>query len=188
MPFLIRSATVEDIPQLHELIELSIRQLSTDFYTPAQIDGSIGSLFGPDTQLIADSTYFVASPVDKPDLIVGCGGWSFRKTLFGSDRASGRLPERRDPATEAASIRAIFVRPGFTREGLGTQVVEHCEKVALEAGFSRLEMGSTLTGLRLYLRCGYTRTKEEAVPLPNGESLVVVHMTKDPKNKAQKDV
>ena len=87
MPFRIRIATTEDIPRLHELIELSIRQLSTDFYTPAQIDGSVGFIFGPDTQLIADSTYFVATPADNPNLIVGCGGWSFRKTLFGSDLA-----------------------------------------------------------------------------------------------------
>jgi GNAT superfamily N-acetyltransferase len=179
MPFRIRIATTEDIPQLHELIELSIRQLSTDFYTPAQIDGSVGFIFGPDTQLIADSTYFVATPADNPNLIVGCGGWSFRKTLFGSDLAPGRVPERRDVATEAASIRAIFVRPGFTRKGLGMQIMAHCEQAAVEAGFSKLEMGSTLTGISLYSRCGYRRTSEEQVPLPNGESLLVVHMTKE---------
>jgi hypothetical protein len=125
MPFRIRIATTEDIPQLHELIELSIRQLSTNFYTPAQIDGSVGYIFGPDTQLIADSTYFVATPADNPNLIVGCGGWSFRKTLFGSDLAPGRVPKRRDATTEAASIRAIFVRPGFTRQGLGMQIMAH---------------------------------------------------------------
>jgi GNAT superfamily N-acetyltransferase len=179
MSFRIRIATTEDIPQLHELIELSIRQLSTDFYTPAQINGSVGYIFGPDTQLIADSTYFVATPADNPNLIVGCGGWSFRKTLFGSDLAPSRVPERRDTATEPASIRAIFVRPGFTRKGLGMQIMAHCELAAVEAGFSKLEMGSTLTGVALYSRCGYRRTSEEQVSLPNGESLVVIHMAKE---------
>jgi N-acetylglutamate synthase-like GNAT family acetyltransferase len=179
MSFIIRTATTEDVPQLHELIELSIRQLSTDAYNPAQIEGSVGFVFGPDTQLIADSTYFVATPADNPNLIVGSGGWSFRKTLFGSDRAPGRVPARRDPSKEAASIRAIFVRPGFTRKGLGTQIMEHCEQAAIQAGFSKLEMGSTLTGLSLYSHCGYTRTGEEAVPLPNRESLLVVHMSKE---------
>jgi N-acetylglutamate synthase-like GNAT family acetyltransferase len=179
MSFLIRTATTEDIPQLDELIELSIRQLSTDFYTPAQIEGSVGFIFGPDTQLIADSTYFVAISTDNSNLIVGCGGWSFRKTLFGSDRAPGRVPERRDPSKDAASIRAIFVRPEFVRKGLGMQIMTHCEQAAVRAGFSKLEMGSTLTGLSLYSHCGYTRTGEEAVPLPNGESLIVVHMSKE---------
>jgi GNAT superfamily N-acetyltransferase len=89
------------------------------------------------------------------------------------------VPARRDPSKDAASIRAIFVRPGFTRKGLGTQIIEHCEQAAARAGFSRLEMGSTLTGISLYSRCGYNRTGEEAVMLPNGESLLVVHMSKD---------
>ena len=57
--------------------------------------------------------------------------------------------------------------------------MECCEQAATEAGFSRLEMGATLTGLSLYSRCGYTRTSEEAVPLRNGESLIVVRMKKD---------
>jgi GNAT superfamily N-acetyltransferase len=179
MPFSFRNATPEDIPQLHKLIELSIRQLAMGFYTPAQIEGSVGFLFGPDTQLIADSTYFVATPADDPNLIVGCGGWSFRRTLYGSDRAPGRVPERRDPCKEAASIRAIFVRPGFTRKGLGAEIMEHCEHAAIQAGFSKLEMGSTLTGVSLYSLCGYTRTGEEAVLLPNRECLTVVRMSKE---------
>ena len=129
--------------------------------------------------MIADSTYFVTTPADNPNLIVGCGGWSFPKTLFGSGLVPGRVPERRDAATEAASIRAIFVSPGFTRKGLGMQIMAHCEQAAVEAGFSKLEIGSTLTGISLYSRCGYRRTSEERVPLPNGESLLVVHMTKE---------
>ncbi len=85
---------------------------------------------------------------------------------------------RRDPTTEAASIRAIFVHPDFTCQGLGTRILDHCEKAAIDAGFGDLEMGSTLTGLSLYTKCGYERTSEEAVKLPNGEELVVVHMKK----------
>jgi GNAT superfamily N-acetyltransferase len=176
--FTIRLATPDDIPQLHSLIELSIRQLSIGYYTQAEIDGSVGYIFGPDTLLIADGTYFVVEHNAQPSLIIASGGWSFRKTVYGSDRAPNRFPGRLNPAVDAAKIRAIFVHPSWKRRGLGTLVIRHCEQAARDAGFKRFEMGSTMTGLPLYLTLGYERVHDEVVPLPNGAHLTVVKMTK----------
>ena len=176
--FLIRLATENDIGSLRGLIEISVRHLQKQDYTPAQIEGALGHLLGLDTQLIADRTYFVATPMSIPELIVGCGGWSFRKTLFGSDRGPDRQDALLNPATESAKIRAIFVHPKWARQGLGTFILKHCEVAAFEAGFRNLEMGSTLTGVPLYRNRGYEALEELRVPLPNGEFLPVIHMVK----------
>lgn len=178
MQFLLRPATPTDIPTLHSLIELSVRQLQKDDYSAAQIEGALGYAFGVDTQLIDDRTYFVATPVDQKGLIVGCGGWSNRKTLFGSDHGPNRENAFLDPKTDAAKIRAIFVHPQWTRQGLGTLILNHCEEAAQQAGFTRLEMGSTLTGVPLYTLKGYVPREQVAIPLPNGERLPIVHMVK----------
>ncbi len=176
--FTIRLATAADIPALHLLIEQSIRGLQTNDYTPAQIQGAIGHALGLDTQLIADQTYFIAEPTTQPRVLAGCGGWSFRKTLFGSDHGPNRVLESLDPATDAAKIRAIFIHPNFARRGLGSLILTHCENAAHHAGFQRFEMGSTLTGVPLYTQRGYQRLNQVDVPLPNGEVLPVIRMTK----------
>jgi len=176
--FSIRQATVSDIPVLHELIEQSVRHLQKNDYTPAQIEGALGHALGLDTQLVEDRTYFVAEPVDRAGLIVGCGGWSNRKTLFGSDHGPNREKALLDPATDAAKIRAIFVHPNWVRQGLGTLILKHCEEAAQRAGFRRLEMGSTLTGVPLYTLKGYQERERVHVALPNGEALPIVRMVK----------
>jgi GNAT superfamily N-acetyltransferase len=131
--------------------------------------------------LILDGTYFVAEPAETGEKqpLAGCGGWSKRKTLFGADRGPGREPELLDPAADAAKVRAIFVHPEFARRGLGTLILAHVEAEARAAGFSRYEMGSTLTGVPLYLLKGYVEVERIAVPLRNGEALPVVKMVKD---------
>jgi GNAT superfamily N-acetyltransferase len=172
-----RIATFADIPALHRLIEASIRGLQTVDYTPAQIEGAIGNALGLDTQLVADGTYFLAEApeVNHP---IACGGWSFRRTLFGSDGAAVRESGRLDPAAEPAKIRAIFVHPDHARQGLGSLILAHAEQAAAAAGFRTLEMGSTLTGVPLYTLRGYTPVERIAIPLPNGETLPVVKMIK----------
>jgi len=179
--FQIRLARTADIPTLHRIIEASVRGLQAGDYTPAQIDGALGGVLGLDTQLIADQTYFLAetSAEGKSPIAVGCGGWSHRKTLYGSDRGPGREATPLDPATDAAKIRAIFVHPGWARRGLGSLILRHCEEAASAAGFRRFEMGSTLTGVPLYALKGYREIERIAVPLPNGEALPVVRMEKD---------
>ena len=176
----IRVAGEEDIPALHRLIEASVRGLQVGDYTPAQIDGALGTVLGLDTQLIRDRTYFLveAESIDGTMTLAGCGGWSKRKTLFGSDGASVREPELLDPQTDAAKVRAIFVHPDFARRGLGSLILAHVEAAAEAAGFQNFEMGSTLTGVPLYSLKGYVEVERIAVPLHNGEALPVVKMVK----------
>ena len=182
--FTLRLATPADIPALHRLIEQSIRGLQTSDYTPAQIEGALGHALGLDTQLIEDRTYFVAEPLDpsgtavQSGVIAGCGGWSYRRTLFGSDHGPDREAAFLDPAVDAAKIRAIFVHPHHARRGLGTLILHHCEHEAQLAHFTRFEMGSTLTGVPLYKLRGYVPCETINVPLPNGEVLSIVRMMK----------
>jgi GNAT superfamily N-acetyltransferase len=176
--FRLRIATEDDIPTLHGLIDASVRELQAGDYTPAQIEGALGTVLGVDTQLIRDRTYFIAETSDDPVRIAGCGGWSRRKTLFGADRGPGREPEVLDPRTDAAKVRAIFVHPDFARRGLGSLILATVEDAAHQAGFTRFEMGSTLTGVPLYRIKGYVEVERIAVPLSNGENLPVVRMVK----------
>jgi len=184
--FVLRLATERDIAALNALIEASVRGLQAGDYTQAQIEGALGTVLGLDTQLIRDETYFVAEIDDEPldgnagarKRIAGCGGWSKRKTLFGADRSPGREPELLDPKTDAAKVRAIFVHPDFARRGLGTLILAHVEARARAAGFMQYEMGSTLTGVPLYLLKGYVEVERIEVPLWNGDALPVVKMVK----------
>ncbi len=175
--FHLRLATPSDVPALHALIEASVRGLQANDYTPAQIEGALGTVLGLDTQLIADQTYFVAESPEANQL-AACGGWSKRKTLFGADRAAVREPELLNPATDAAKVRAIFVHPGFARQGLGSLILSTVEDAARAAGFRHFEMGSTLTGVQLYTLKGYVEVERIAVPLGNGDALPIVKMIK----------
>ncbi len=149
-------------------------------YSPAQIDASIGSAFGIDRQLIEDRTYFVATPDSAPGTLVACGGWSYRKTLCGSDTLAARDASVLSPGdpTAYAKVRAIFVHPDWARRGLGSLLLAHCEAAAHAAGFTRLEMGSTLTGVPLYSLKGYVETRRSQLDLPHGQTLEIVHMRK----------
>jgi len=180
-PIDIRVAKHSDIPALHKLIESSVRGLQAGDYTQLQIEGALGGVLGLDTQLIADQSYFVAEVLDEEGepILAGCGGWSYRKTLFGSDHGPGREAELLDPVTDAARIRAIFVHPEWARRGIGSAILKHCEDAAEAEGFHCFEMGSTLTGVPLYTLKGYVEVDRVAVPLPNGEAVEVVRMRKN---------
>jgi GNAT superfamily N-acetyltransferase len=175
MNFILRQAVPADAPALRALIDASVRGLQAADYTSAQIEGALRSLYGVDSQLIADGTYFV---VEAEAVIVGCGGWSKRKTLFGGDRWTGREDSLLNPLQDAAKIRAFFVHPDWVRRGIGSMILEACEKAASAAGFTRFEMGATLTGVALYLARGYVAVENLEAPLGNGESLAVVRMEK----------
>ena len=182
MNFLLRKATTEDVPRLRELIEASVRGLQARDYTPAQIAGALQSVYGVDTQLIADGTYFavvLAEPGASAPLIVACGGWSKRKTLYGGDQYAQREDSLLDPARDAAKIRAFFVHPQWARRGIGTLILEACENAARAAGFTRLEMGATLSGVAFYRAKGYAALENLQVPLSNGGMLPIVRMTKE---------
>jgi GNAT superfamily N-acetyltransferase len=177
---LVRLASPADIPALQVLIPSSVRALQKDHYSDRQMDGAIGSVFGVDTQLIQDGTYYVAQVADgegKP-LIAGCGGWSKRKTLFGSDSVPGKDNAWLNPVTDAARIRAFFIHPDWPRRGIGSQILRACEAAARDAGFSRLELAATLPGVPLYKAHGYVEVEAFDVPLPNGEQLPIIRMEK----------
>jgi N-acetylglutamate synthase-like GNAT family acetyltransferase len=178
--FRLRVANIDDIPVLHELIEKSVRVLQRGDYSEEQIDGALGTVFGVDTQLIVDGTYYVALATgsDGGEVLVGCGGWSKRKTLFGSDHGPYRESEFLDPQQDAAKIRAFFVHPEWTRRGIARQILETCEEAAQAAGFRRFEMGATLTGVAMYAACGYAEVERFLVPLKNMAELPVVRMSK----------
>ncbi len=177
----IRKATPADIPRLQELIEASVRGLQPDYYSPGQIEGALKSVYGVDSQLIADGTYFVVecSPSQGNVEIAACGGWSKHKTLYGGDQFAGREDSLLDPARDAAKIRAFFVHPKWARQGIGGMILEACENAAREAGFTRLEMGATLSGVAFYRAKGYVAIENQEVPLANGESLPIVRMAKE---------
>ncbi|MBU6455085.1 MAG: GNAT family N-acetyltransferase [Cyanobacteria bacterium REEB67] len=183
--FKLRIATSGDIEVLRGLIDRSVRGLQHLDYSPEQIDAALRLVYGVDTQLIADGTYFVVEVYDdrqvrsegKP-LIVGCGGWSKRKTLYGGDHCDGRENNLLDPLVDAAKIRAFFIDPNWSRLGIGSMILHACETAALASGFTAFEMGATLTGVALYQARGYHPVQEIAVPLENGLTLPVVRMTK----------
>jgi len=186
----LRLAVPEDVPVLRELIDASVRGLQTEDYTPAQIEGALKTVFGVDSQLIADGTYIVAQPepnaIERTGakhaqtelMIVGCGGWSKRKTLYGSDHWTGREDALLDPLCDAAKIRAFFIHPAWARRGVGGMILQACEDAARAAGFTRFEMGATLTGAKLFGVKGYVAVRPISIPLVNGESLPVLHMEK----------
>jgi GNAT superfamily N-acetyltransferase len=171
----LRLAIEADIPELTELIAASVRKLQAVDYSSAQLEGALQSVYGVDTQLIHDGTYFVA---EIEATIVGCGGWSKRRTLFGADHCAGREDSLLDPACDAAKIRAFFVHPEWVRQGIGTRILEACEAAARSHGFSRFEMGATLTGVALYKARGYSEVERIDVPLVGGEVLPIVRMSK----------
>jgi N-acetylglutamate synthase-like GNAT family acetyltransferase len=175
MALTLRAAKLDDVPALETLIARSARGLSTQDYRPAQVEGALRGAFGVDSQLLADQTYFV---VEDSGRIVGCGGWSFRSTLFGGDARSGRDSSMLDPKTQAAKIRAFFVEPGSARRGIGSLLLEHCEKAAHSHGFSKVELMATLPGVKLYAARGYIPLPMVHFKVGNEESIEFIPMHK----------
>src|SRR6201997_3529900 len=178
----VRKAVAADVPRLRAVIEVSVRGLQGGDYSLAQIEGALQSVYGVDSQLIADGTYFVAEGEGSDSgrhEIVGCGGWSKRKTLYGGDQFAGREDSLLDPARDAAKIRAFFVHPAWARRGIGSLILGACEQAAIAAGFTRLEMGATLSGVAFYRAKGYVEIENQSVPLGNGEALPIVRMAKE---------
>ena len=152
MTFEIRTATPVDRGSIQQLIAISARELSRRYYSEEQISAALESVYGVDSMLIEDRTYFVA---EADNIIIGCGGWSKRKTLFGGDQFSSRDAGLLDPRLEAARIRAFFVHPNFARQGVGRAILDRCEAEATRHGFFSLELVSTLPGVEFYRACGY---------------------------------
>lgn len=164
-PWTIRPAQLNEMDALNELIHASARALSLEDYTPEEIDGLVQFVFGVDSELVHDQTYFV---IQKEGVYAACGGWSKRRTLFGSDACETRESGYLDPNKEAAKIRAFFVHPDYARQGLAKQLMDACEKAARESGFKKMELMSTLPGIKFYRAQGYKGEDKVDYTLPNG--------------------
>jgi len=175
MSWHLRQATPADSAEIQALIGRSIRALGASDYSSEQIEAALQGAFGLDSQLIADGTYFV---VESAGRLVGCGGWSYRRTLFGGDARAGRDAGTLDPSTDAAKIRAFFVDPAAARRGIGSALLDHCEAEARRHGFRRAEMMATLPGVRLYEARGYVPGVRVHYPIGPGLSIEFVPMSK----------
>lgn len=171
----LRLARLEETDALDRLIARSAREVARGDYADAAIEGALQGAFGVDTQLLRDGTYFVVEHREQP---VAVGGWSRRRTLFGSDARADRDPALLDPATDGARIRAFFVHPDHLRRGLGTALLTAGEIAARAEGFRSFELMATRTGRPLYLRHGYRGDVGVQHPLDNGVSIEFFPMSK----------
>ena len=171
----LRIANFRDIDRLNAMIRRSATELSRGFYTPEQAAALTEYVFGVDTVLIEDQTYYL---VEAGQEVAACGGWSKRNTLYGGDQAKSSEDPLLDPATHAARIRAFFVSPDFARRGLGMRLIEACQKAALDAGYSRMELGATMPGVPLYQAAGFEIVEEFEITLPNGIKAPLARMSK----------
>jgi GNAT superfamily N-acetyltransferase len=170
-----RLAREEDVPALAELILSSSRALQAPYYSTAQIESALGPIFAVDRQLIRDGTYFV---VEQNSAILGCGGWSKRKSLYGGDSDRPTEDAMLDPTRDAARIRAFFVDPSWARHGIGKSILHACEQAIVSAQFLTVDLVATLAGEPLYAACGYAVVERYEIPMVNSLSLPVVRMSK----------
>lgn len=170
-----RIAVVDDLDLLREVMRRSIETLQDGFLSPKQVVAS-HKVMGLDAQLVRDGTYFI---VESGDRIAGCGGWSWRSTLYGGDDSIvSREPRALDPATEAARIRAMYTDPDFTRRGVGRLVLQLCEEAARNAGFRSATMMATMAGVPLYRACGYIEAELPVTVNVDGVEVPLVRMEK----------
>jgi GNAT superfamily N-acetyltransferase len=172
----VRLALESDIAALEKLIALSAHGLGASYYSAAQLEAALGTVFGVDRQLIRDCTYYV---VEAEGELIGCGGWSKRKTLFGSDNQTNRDDTELNPKRDSARIRAFFIHPDWARRGVARAILSECEKAIYAAGFKSIELAATLPGVPFYAACAYVLGEPSNVPLSNGLSLPIVHMKKE---------
>ena len=167
---------MEEREAIRQLIAESARLLSREHYSDTQIETAIVTVFGVDTDLIDDGTYFVA---ESDGQLAGCGGWSKRKTLFGGDQYSSRDAGYLDPESEAAKIRAFFIHPDHARKGIARAILTRCEDEARLQGFRALELMATLPGIEFYKSCGFVETGNFALDLTDAVKLELVPMRKE---------
>jgi GNAT superfamily N-acetyltransferase len=172
-PWLLRLAQESDVPALEALIPLSVHGLQAAYYSPSQMAAAIGPVFGVDRQLILDGTYFVA---EHDGRVIGCGGWSRRRSLYGGDGGRAGEDALLDPARDAARVRAFFVHPGWARRGIGRSIMSACENAISQAGFRTVEIVATLAGEPLYAAFGYAVAERYEITMPGGLGLPVVRM------------
>lgn len=171
----IRTATLDDLPEVERVMRLSMAALGSQFYDARQIESAVKFIAVADPQIISDGTYFV---VENDDQVVACGGWSKRKKLFTGTAGQESIDGWLDPLNEPARIRAMFVDPAYSRRGIGRMIVERAEDEARRAGFTRCELMATLPGVPLYSACGYEPHETTEIELPDGVRLECLRMSR----------
>lgn len=177
-PLALRVATMADVSALNAMIAESARALSAGYYAPAQVEAPVTHVFGVDTHLVTDGTYYV---IDAPDgAPAAAGGWSSRRALYGGDQMASHdtTDERLDPARDAAKIRAFFVHPAFARRGLARRLYAECVGAARAAGFRRIELMATLPGEPVYRALGFSEIERIEATLPGGVVIPLVRMAR----------
>lgn len=169
----LRLALASDAPVLKGLIQRSAKALSVGFYTQEQTEAVADEVFGVDSQLLADRTYYA---IEAAGEIVACGGWGRRSTLCGGDQAKPAAERLLDPSLEPARIRAFFVDPALARRGLGSMLMTHCAAQAAQAGFTKLELVATMPGVPLYRALGFVEVERYDLELKAGVRVPVATM------------
>ena len=174
MKFIHKIATLDGAENIKALMALSMAKLLPDVLTPKQVERSTESM-GLDTQLLEDGTYFLIYHDKK---LVGCGGWSRRRTLYGGNHTVGRNDDFANPSTESAKIRAMYTHPDHTRQGIGKLILSLGENAARAEGFISIELGATASGILLYEKCGYSVIGDLAKPDATGVIVPIILMRK----------
>lgn len=171
---------MDDIPVISELMERAIYELQKGFLDEAQLQVA-NQTMGLDTALIEDQTYFLILDGEGTDdeTVVGCGGWGKRATLYGGNHSPGRSSALLDPKTDRARIRAMYCHPDWARQGIGSYTMDVCQQAALDVGFTKMTLGATLVGLKLYERYGFTEVERQMKIADNGVEVPVITMIKD---------
>lgn len=176
--FIHRLATSADIPAIEALMDAAIVGNMAAFISPPEIEAARETM-GVDRTLVDDGTYFVIeTALDGAMVLVACGGWGRRRTLYGGAHTIGRDDSLSDPATDPARIRAMYTHPHWTRRGIGTLLLTLGEDAARAAGFRTIELGSTLAGEPLYRARGYREVARHTHRAANGQPNVIIHMRK----------
>ena len=168
-----RPAVAADAEPIQALMRASARDLFPRFYDARQTASAVVHIAQLDMALIEDGTYFVHEANGE---IVACGGWSRRAKLYSDGGALPGDERLLDPASEAARVRAMFVRSDWTRQGLGRALLEACERAARAEGFRSLVLMATLPGEPLYRAFGFEEVGRTMVAMPDGVESVAIEM------------
>ena len=172
---LLRIATPEDAPRIQALMEQSAAALFPAHYDEEQTASAVRYVAQVDRMLLEDGTYFV---IEGDGDLVACGGWSRRHKLHTGSGDSSDDARLLDPSQEPARVRAMFVRPDWTRRGLGRRILEECESAAGLEGFTRLVLTATLAGVPLYRAYGFEPLGEHEEAMPDGVTIACMAMEK----------
>tara|TARA_B000000475_G_scaffold229516_1_gene194656 strand:+ start:97 stop:627 length:531 start_codon:yes stop_codon:yes gene_type:complete len=156
MKYTHKIAVSSDISSISKLMDLAIEGNMAKLLSEEQLEAAKESM-GLDTQLIKDQTYFV---VYAGQILVGCGGFSYRKTLFGGDHTPNRSDGLLDPILDPAKIRAMYTHPLWARKGVGTYILKLAEKESEKRGFKSFELMATVSGKLLYEKRDYQITEQ----------------------------